>query len=260
MPGHRGRSRRARSPRTREAALSARLWLPLAVASFDPTAADDIRQMLVAPRVAEIRLGQVGTPIVHPSPKLLAGAIDAFEERLDLIGVSPSFAGVARVDDKPVIPLADAMLRQQPVEPIGIGQLALVDERSRVNAQGLELVGRQRHGARLGCRAIELELDIVERAGRLLFEGRRAVDHDDLGRLEATDEGRERDDQGESNDGLHGVSFASGASSMCAIIRSTMGPIGIPLTSPMLMSRASPPSSRWALAKPWSKIKRRLSG
>ena len=54
------------------------------------------------------------------------------------------------------------------------------------NPERLELIRRQRHGARLDRGAVQLLLDVVERAGRLLLERRRAIDHDDLGRLEAT--------------------------------------------------------------------------
>ncbi|HEY2514886.1 MAG TPA: hypothetical protein VGI39_28665, partial [Polyangiaceae bacterium] len=76
----------------------------------------------------------------------------------------------ARVDEQPLFALAEAVLDQEPVDPIGIGQLRVVDERRRLDPQGLYLLGRHRHRARLDPGAIELQLQLFERTGGLLLE------------------------------------------------------------------------------------------
>src|SRR5262249_37948178 len=106
-----------------------------------------------------------------------------------------------------------------------------------------ELLGRERHGFGLDRCTIELLLQLLERTRRLLLERSRAIDHHDLGRLEATRERAGKNCGGET-DSSHSVSFSSGPSSIGASILSTIGPIGMPRSSPMLTNCARPPSSR----------------
>ncbi len=167
-----------------------------------------------------------GAPVVHPPPDLAARAVHALDERLRFLGVGRALAGVVRVDEEAVLPLADAVLREQSVHPIGVGEVALVDERLRADAEGLELIGRQRDGARLDRLPVERLLQVVERARSLLLEGRGLVDRHELV-LDASSEDRGgKGDHRESGHSVHGVSLVPGPSSTGESIWSRIFPIG----------------------------------
>src|SRR5690349_16502507 len=95
-----------------ERVVSACLCSPGGIGPFDPSAADHVLQMILAPCTHEVRFRDVRALLVHPAPELAAGPIHPFDESLDLLGVGRALAGVARVDDETFLSLADTVLSE----------------------------------------------------------------------------------------------------------------------------------------------------
>ena len=195
-----GASRPARVGRPSSDVRSARLSLPLPVAPLDPSAADDVPQMVLAPRALQLALRHVGSLLVHPSPELASSAVHPLDERLDLLGVGGALARVARIDDRgrPCPSPTQCCASRPSSRSASVSSLSSTSGAGRMpsasSCSGVSGTGR---GSIAG--AIQLPLEVFERARRLLLEGRGPVDHDDLGRLEAASEQHERED-GESED------------------------------------------------------------
>src|SRR6185369_9263898 len=169
----RRRPARARAPqykwrRGRRTVLwraSALLLLPAAVVLLHPAAADDAARVLVvpgAPHVVERARLRVGPALLHPAPQLLARVVRPLDERQRLRAIGRSLARVVRLDEQRLLRLADAVLRQERVDAIGVGALGVVDERGRRDAERLQLLGRQRRRTRRhgGARQLALELGV----------------------------------------------------------------------------------------------------